>query len=225
MLQAISIKRILLALSFIGLVMFMLYFIEAKFHILYPLDLIILKPDYEIHSIDYQLYKLAIEKRKPGNYEVTSTWKRNKFMIDNEAGFYKIEDRLDTILRYIVYSVKEFPGIEVETAENFFNSNRNPRLLLQENFASGLFQVLPKEEIWGLSGRSTKSYNEEVNRIASGSFGHLGFSKIGFNRKKTQAIFTMGYSDGPLSGEGTMFIFSLKEDVWILEKTINLWVS
>ena len=220
-----SLKILLRLLIFTGLLIFILFSIEARFHFLFPLDLINLKPDYEIHSIDYQLYEFALKNWKQKNYEVTGTWKKRKFIIVNEAGYYKIEDRLNTLLSYIVLSLKEFPTIERETALNFFNSNRNPRILLQENFVSIPVPILPREEIWGLSSPNTSNYNETIKMIASGSFGHLEFSKIGFNRQKTQAIFTLEYSDGPLSGEGSMFIFSLKENGWCLETIVQLWVS
>ena len=69
------------------------------------------------------------------------------------------------------------------------------------------------------------SHLYEINNLYPNRFGIVNFSRIGFNKDKTQAIVDIGFLQSGLSGFGMLILFEKKNDKWIVTKKINTWIA
>ena len=65
----------------------------------------------------------------------------------------------------------------------------------------------------------------KFNKIYPKANGIINFSRVGFNRDKTQALVYRGFGCGWLCGQGDFIVLRKVDGKWIIEQEIGLWVS
>lgn len=55
--------------------------------------------------------------------------------------------------------------------------------------------------------------------------GSFGFSKISFNQSKTKAALILSFIDSGKGGFGELFLLDKKNDIWLVTKRKQTWIS
>ena len=66
---------------------------------------------------------------------------------------------------------------------------------------------------------------KEFYQLYPQSNGYLHFSRVGFNKERTEALVHVGWMRGSLEGQGQYFLLSKKDGKWQVERSVGTWVS
>jgi len=106
----------------------------------------------------------------------------------------------------IPYFCGQIPGLYAETVIDYINNN-NERIKLRNipGFKNYVF--------------SSKYQEKEINTT------HITFSRIGYDRSKSQAVLTIAQSYRGWDGSGFLFFLKKEGNRWRIDKIIGTWIS
>ena len=110
----------------------------------------------------------------------------------------------------------KYKKIEIETLEDFAIKKKEP-------FESEYFNV-PGLELRIFEEDSLPSWEEIYDTYPNAILHYYRFTKIGFNKEKTQAIFYYGYVFGGLGGGGYL-VYNKKRKKWKFKEYIPVWAA
>lgn len=155
-----------------------------------------------------------------------------KMGYDEEKGQLVIQDTTevgDLLRKPIDHKTLERPlgpSLTKDTTEDFVTKNQTPRtltnqfglkttlILITRADYNQIFRALPLDEAWKLF----RSKYPKASSIRT-------FSRVGFNKDKTQALVHYSYVCGELCGQGQYILLIKKEATWTIEKEWMTWIS
>ncbi len=174
------------------------------------------EPDL-IDEIDYEIYSLIINERYEAERIVIN---QNSEPLD-ELEASTINDYYDRLLN-------ESPNVEISVVNNLLAIN-NSSFLFDEKFVSDdkNINVISSEERTYIFNQ-----NQDINsgwdaffQQYENSNGILGFSRIGYNDSKTQAVLEMVRSFGSLGAYGDIIYLEKENGNWVIKTIIMAWAS
>lgn len=111
--------------------------------------------------------------------------------------------------------LEKLPGLQVETLANFNLVNRKPVPLQLPTGTAARYYLVPQSEIPPILELRTKF--PDASAI-------VHFSRVGFNREKTQALIYRSTYWGPLAAVGELLLLSKKNE-WQVTAAALLWIS
>lgn len=162
------------------------------------IDSPLLSTDDHGKCLDYKIYSMVLNSMS-GNEPSTM------IVLSDSTVHYDISEMYDHIKNKI-------DSIDDETLTDYQNINQKPVKLL--NIPDLIIQcmLIPKNN----EGNWKKIYPD-----ASALF-HL--SRVGYNSKKTQALVYISAYSAPLVASGYLY-YLVKEENWIIKKSIMVWIS
>ena len=119
---------------------------------------------------------------------------------------------------------------KLETIENV-NSINQQSYELKDNFGVGVIVNLVTEEDLRPIRKTLKddiaggAYTEAFEKKSPTAGKQVWFSRIGFDKLKTQALVHVGYSCGHLCGYGHFVLLTKYKDGWKIKKKMQTWIS
>ncbi|MGE5805052.1 MAG: hypothetical protein ACM34O_16030 [Ignavibacteria bacterium] len=106
----------------------------------------------------------------------------------------------------VPYFCGQIPGLYAETVIDYININ-NERIKLRNipGFKNYVF--------------SSKYQEKEINAT------HIAFSRIGYDKSKSQAVLTIAQSYRGWDGSGFLYFMKKEGNRWRIDKIIGTWIS
>jgi hypothetical protein len=178
------------------------------------------KPDFSLKQSDqisdemYDIYSLMINKKYSSEKIVIGQATKTSIDLNYENYFYD----------YLIENYQDFDTSLVQIHEdlnknsvNFgeqFQSKTKKIILISSDELSYIFDSQDLNADWA------EFYNDYKN-----SNGIIRFSRIAFNKDKTQAIFEIGHSYASLGGEGSIIYLKKQHNIWMIIEIIPTWIS
>jgi len=117
----------------------------------------------------------------------------------------------------------EFKTLRPETMEDFTNKNQNA-IVLEDRFAADLnVKLITGDQSSAVfSSRENQAWKTFFN-LYPDSQGISGFSQVGFNKDKTQALVCVESKSDRHSGMGFIVLLEWNNDSWLFILAIPLW--
>lgn len=174
------------------------------------------EPDL-IDDVDYEIYSLIIKERYAEKQIVIKQVSQKLYETDDS-----------TVNDYYSKLQYDNPNIEIATVNDLITVNSNS-FLFDENFVSNDKEI-------NLLSSDERSYifsqSLDINSNWDGFYaeyensnGILGFSGIGYNMSKNQAVLEMARSFGSLGAYGDIIYLEKENDIWVIKTIILVWAS
>ena len=139
--------------------------------------------------------------------------------VTNRSSPFSMDDDLERVR-------KQVPEISKETLADFKAKNAKDYALSPKLKPQGKYVFISDEEMSHIfSGdnldKSWKSFKKRYPR----SRGYGGFSRVGFNPDKSEALLFSEISCGSLCGSGSYVYLVRKNAEWTIVKQIQVWIS
>ena len=120
---------------------------------------------------------------------------------------------------------KSSPALKAETVDDLRAKNKEASKFTRNFDISRPYVLISEEEVNGLFKQGISGWKSFHLKYPK-SGGLSTFSRVGFDRDRTQALVYHGYSCGGLCGGGSYYLLTRKNGVWILKGNIGpSWVS
>ncbi len=124
--------------------------------------------------------------------------------------------------------IQEFPSLSKETIDEF-NFRNSKAVKLTDKFNLKLkVHLIGKElnQIFTERGqRNSKKDNWQIFREKYSADVYITFSRVGFNKEKTQALIFEAYQCGRFCGGGYYILLVKENSKWKIEKKVGAWYS
>ena len=172
-------------------------------------------PQSKAEGEDYAIYLSLLNKLYSNNSGTASVG-----IVEQTSLFSPPGGSLDKTLNFVRQQTSG--QIPQEVIDDIKIKNRDS-YKLDDHFNIGVkYVLLPKQEIQDLfsSGGTWAELNERysINQV-------IVFSKIGFNRAKTQALVYTSTRSGPKTGYGLYVYLTKNNGVWTIKHQVEVWVS
>lgn len=177
------------------------------------------KPIPSATDDEYAIYSLIIRTRF-AEKEVT------KIVIQDRAGTPGIltAQMADGERQFEAYVRKMLPEVQAATVADF-KGNGKEAGQLEKRFSINVpyFLVTSKEisEIFHARGDAWNDFYKKY----PGAQGILSFSRVGFDRRRDQALVYYGNQAAWLGGAGYLVLLAKTNGSWVIVKTSMLWIS
>jgi hypothetical protein len=163
---------------------------------------------------DYAIYSLLLDKLYSNS--------RTPFVgiLEQTDLFTRPRGTPDSTLNFVRKQTSE--EISQEVIDDFKIKNQKS-YKLNDNFRINIrYLLLPKKDIQDLfsTGGGWAELNEKysIDQI-------IKFSKIGFNRERTQALVYTSTQSGPKTGYGLYVYLTKESGIWTIKREVEVWVS
>ena len=128
------------------------------------------------------------------------------------------------------YLTKAFPNLSDEIIDDFNSKNDKAYELQKKITISGKYEFVSETEMSKIfyESKDADDFQAEINNFRKkfpNSFGFIQFSRIGFNKQKTQAIIYETNWCGSVCGEGKYVFYIKQNEKWVKNNELPLWVS
>ena len=139
----------------------------------------------------------------------------------------------DTPERQFKYIKQHLPKLSQETIINYKSKNRDSLSLARSFNLDISYVLLPREKFDGFAGEKGMMEMSEAGWARfydqyPQSAGFLSLSRIGFDRKKSQALvyvaFVRGHQSGRMWGDGSYILVLKRKGRWRVQKQAAIWV-
>jgi len=173
-----------------------------------------LKTSYNLDDLDYRQYSLVLEELFPET--------------ENPVVFQATSSVSASLGREYIQSMKDaYPEMDTTVFSDYILVNDSV-YYLDDKFSAASKQVtlVSNEEIQYIFNTTdiNKGWEEFYRRFPN-SAGEISFSRIGYNRDKTQAMVEIGNMYASLGGEGRLIFLKLENNEWKIAKAILTWMS
>jgi hypothetical protein len=122
------------------------------------------------------------------------------------------------------YALKEL-GVKYELTENFHLRNKYCHRLQEKLVSDKKYVFLSKSDENSIfSGKGIYGWSQFDEKFPR-STGIIGFSNVGFNQDRKQALVYVTRSCGGKCGEGDYVLMEKENNVWKIKNVCNTWVS
>jgi len=128
------------------------------------------------------------------------------FVLSDSTVFYDLSDGID-------YIKEHFPDLQDDTIDNYLIIN-------QQNIE--LLNIPDLEITCSIIDNENKSQWKELYQNADAL---IHFSQVGFNTNKDQALVYFSDYSAPLSASGNLIILNKENSIWVIVKSLMLWIS
>jgi hypothetical protein len=139
----------------------------------------------------------------------------------DKGGFYSIT-RIGSYIRSFDEKLSIFE-IGWDTLADFEKKNWYPTTLAYQFDIRAKYLLCSDEE--HLELKQSPDYWSRFYTCYPDSFGMVGFSRVGFDRKRIKAIVYREWLAGPLAGAGHLVFLSKVGGEWVVKRRITLWIS
>jgi len=176
---------------------------------------------------DYEVYNAAMSEVIYGQQTVVIS--------DATYGEWLKDDHIKWLL-------EELPSLEQSTFDDLVEKNKE-RYCLGEYFSPEFNYILLSEAeekeifetgvlyrlFWSIvyyRDRAFKSpgWRKFYKKFPDSHHGIVGFSRVGFNSNKSQAIFLFEKVTGPLSGGGAFVLLNKEDGKWVVKKFFTAYI-
>jgi hypothetical protein len=169
----------------------------------------------QIESVEYQVYKVFLEDF------ITPTTKN---VVITKFTTSKDSDDLNT--RSFIR--RKLSQVESETLNNYLSRNHKSYELKNSFGINVNVTLITEEDLISIRRQEKADLGEAYKAAFREKFSteyQLSFSRVGFNRKMSQALIHFGYNCGTTCGEGNYVVLSKKNNRWIIKKKVMSWIS
>lgn len=114
-------------------------------------------------------------------------------------------------------------GLTDDTLNDFIKKSKTP-IVLERNFSKRLDVDFIEKEVLDSIFKNYEGWNL-FYKTFGGTQGITTFSRIGYNKEKTQALIYIGTQQGWLNGAGYYILFKYKYGRWVESERIMVWIS
>lgn len=118
---------------------------------------------------------------------------------------------------------KTSPPVAEDLKEDFFKRNVSPTDISVPSEISDNYIHLTSDEMASIFADKYIGWDNFHSKFPRA--GIIDFSKIGFNKDRSQALVFMSKTSGPKNGVGDYYVLAHRYDGWHIEQIINAWVS
>ncbi|HEX9961027.1 MAG TPA: hypothetical protein VGB00_08845, partial [Pyrinomonadaceae bacterium] len=156
----------------------------------------------------------AQERIEPEEYQIYKAWLEKPFIVDKTSRIFVMKftaDFFDDFTAMPGGKRRQLSRLQSSALKDYRARNRKP-LDLTNNFGvNANLQLIPQD--LHLEFRTSSSYAELAKK--SGAEYGIAFSRVGFNKKKNQALIHVHYrSASSKLAFGYFFLFSKEKGIW-----------
>lgn len=118
----------------------------------------------------------------------------------------------------------KIPGLTQDTINDYQAKKVESRKLENSFTVSGKVVFLSEEEETQLFRNGLDGWNKFYKKYPEAN-GIITFSRVGFNKERTQALVYVGIGCGGLCGDGSFMFLEKINGKWSIRGNKNLWVS
>ena len=130
----------------------------------------------------------------------------------------------DSDRQFESYVQRVLPGIQDETVADFRAKGKEPVKLENLLCAKVPCILLSRDEMHAIFSVSGDGWNSFYKKYP-GAQGILSFSRIGFNKRRNQALVCVGNQASYKMGAGHLVFLAKKDGAWVIVKEVTLWIS
>lgn len=173
----------------------------------------------KISKEEYAVYSAAINKMFAGGKVTFDTQAKVELLV--------IADHNITTLR--AYSPQNLdwgrlPELSEETFNDFIQKNKEVQKL-KDNFKIELKRTLIKKDEIELIFKDRENGWEKFYKSFPDSGGYIGLSRVGFDKRKQQAIVYMEHNCRDLCASGHFLLLKKAEEGWVMVNGYMPWIS
>jgi len=116
------------------------------------------------------------------------------------------------------------PKVQADAVANFYANTKETEQLENRLSLSVPYFLVTNEEINAIFGARGNGWNNFYKKYP-GAQGILLFSRVGFDRRRKQALVYAGDQSNYLGGAGYLVLLARKDGTWVVIKQAMIWIS
>lgn len=120
---------------------------------------------------------------------------------------------------------KQLSKTTQETLNNFLSINKKPHRLTDSFYLKIKPRLISIEELRKYFAESPGGWAKFYANHPKAARGILNFSRVGFNKQHNEAIVYRAYQQDYLCGRGDYVVLKKKNDSWIIQKFVDVYIS